>query len=80
MAGAPPKSWQAYGTSTKRLPTTACGGNSFKIIAAAHAQRRLVATDAFSRGPLSRDYRPFIGRILKGSKGSIPVQPIEFWP
>ena len=29
------------------------------------------ATYAFSRRPLSRPYRPFIGRTLKGSKGSI---------
>ena len=28
------------------------------------------ATDAFSRRPLSRAFRPFIGPILKGSKGS----------
>jgi hypothetical protein len=28
------------------------------------------AIDAFSQRPLSRAYRPFIGAILKGSKGS----------
>ena len=28
------------------------------------------ATDAVSRGPLARAYRPFIAAILKGSSGS----------
>jgi len=37
------------------------------------------ATDAFSRGPLSRASRPFSGPTLKGSDGSISAiyRPIQ---
>ncbi len=46
------------------------------------ADRLFGATDAFSRRPFSRAYRPFIGPISKGSSGSSsPVrQAVDQWP
>ena len=60
-----------------RVLVPACHGN-VSHERRCHANDRscaLAQPNAFSRRPLSRASRPFIGPILKGRKGSIPAHP-----